>query len=85
MKRHTPKRDPVFDDLSFAKRYAKKHLKMARKFGQEYSRKLKNKVFETGRVLDTGCGFGETLICLADNFPNAEFTGVDLSEPLLES
>jgi ubiquinone/menaquinone biosynthesis C-methylase UbiE len=84
MKRHTPKRDPVFNDLSFAQRYAKKHLKMAQKFGEEYSRKLQNKGFETGRILDAGCGFGETIICLANNFPDAECSGVDLSEPLLK-
>lgn len=84
MKRHIPKRDPVFNDPAFAGRYAKKHFKMARNFGEEYARKLRTRGFQKGRVLDSGCGFGETLLRLAANFPNAEFTGVDLSEPLLE-
>lgn len=84
MKRHAPKHDPVFSDPAFAERYEKKHLKMARKFGEEYSRKLQNKSFQTGRILDAGCGFGGILICLAKNFPTAQCIGVDLSEPLLE-
>jgi ubiquinone/menaquinone biosynthesis C-methylase UbiE len=77
-------REPVFSDPKFAKRYADRHMKMARKFAREYYRKLQGLGFTGGRILDAGCGSGETLICLLKNFPLAEGIGVDLSEPLLE-
>ncbi len=57
---------------------------MARKFYREYSRKLRGRNFAQGRILDVGCGFGETLIRLSKYFPQAECVGFDLSEPLLE-
>ena len=84
MKRQTVEREPVFSDPKSAKRYAEKHLKMAKKFAREYYQKLQGLGFSSGRILDTGCGFGETLICLLKYFPQAEGIGIDLSEPLLE-
>jgi len=35
------------------------------------------------RVLEVGCGTGRNLVSLAKSFPNATFTGVDLSEAML--
>jgi ubiquinone/menaquinone biosynthesis C-methylase UbiE len=84
MKRQKSTHDPVFSNSEFAARYAKKHMKMARRFGIELTQKLREKNFHKGRILDAGCGFGETLISLAKNFPHTECTGIDLSEPLLE-
>jgi ubiquinone/menaquinone biosynthesis C-methylase UbiE len=74
----------VFNDPAFANRYAKKHLGMQRKFGEEYTEKLRVRGFRKGRILDGGCGFGETLICLAKSLPDAVLTGIDLSDPLLD-
>jgi len=84
MKRHPSKIDPVFNDPGFANQYVKKHIRMARGFGKEYAEKLNVSGFQAGRILDSGCGFGGTLIYLAERFPEAELFGVDLSEPLLE-
>jgi ubiquinone/menaquinone biosynthesis C-methylase UbiE len=74
----------VFSDPAFAGRYAKKHAEMQRRFGKEYAEKLRAKGFTKGRILDAGCGFGETLIRLAENFPQAALTGIDLSDHLLD-
>lgn len=74
----------VFTDEAFARGYAKKHWKMAAGFGKTYGRKLKKGGFVRGRVLDVGCGFGATNLTMADRFPDSEFVGVDLSDPLLE-
>jgi ubiquinone/menaquinone biosynthesis C-methylase UbiE len=84
LKRPTTVRDPVFSDPAFASRYAKKHAEMQRRFGKEYAEKLKVKGFTKGRIQDAGCGFGETLIRLAESFPEAVLTGIDLSDPLLD-
>ena len=74
----------VFDDQAFAEDYARKHWRMAAGFGKTYGRKLKECGFVRGRVLDVGCGFGATNLTLVDHFPDSEFVGIDLSNPLLE-
>jgi ubiquinone/menaquinone biosynthesis C-methylase UbiE len=74
----------VFNDEAFARTYAEQHWKMAEGFGKAYGKKLKKAGFRRGRVLDAGCGFGATLLALADQFPQGEFVGIDLSEPLLD-
>jgi ubiquinone/menaquinone biosynthesis C-methylase UbiE len=76
--------DDVFGDENSARQYAAKHQKSAQNFGVEYAGKLKARGFNTGKILDVGCGFGGTLRVLARNFPQADCTGIDLSEPLLE-
>lgn len=73
-----------FNDEDFAEEYAKKHRKMAERFGQEYSEKLLRRGFQKGKILDTGCGFGGTDIALAQKFPDSEVVGIDLSDPLLQ-
>jgi ubiquinone/menaquinone biosynthesis C-methylase UbiE len=84
LKRLPPNRDIVFTDPAFASRYAKKHVEMQRRFGKEYAERLRAMGFTKGRILDAGCGFGETLIRLAEIFPEADLTGIDLSDPLLD-
>jgi ubiquinone/menaquinone biosynthesis C-methylase UbiE len=84
MKRTPLKHERVFDDENFAEEYAKKHKKMAEKFGVEYSDKLSSRGFHKGRILDLGCGFGGTAIFIAQRFPDTEVVGIDLSEPLLQ-
>ena len=84
MKRVPSTHEGVFDDEDFAEKYARQHGKMARKFGQEYSDKLSSRGFQKGKILDVGCGFGGTAIVLAQNFPDSEVIGIDLSEPLLQ-
>lgn len=36
------------------------------------------------RILEVGCGTGKNLVALAERFPEASITGVDLSETMLE-
>ena len=74
----------VFNDEAFARDYSRKHWKMASRFGKAYGKKLKENGFVRGRVLDMGCGSGATNLVLADQFPDSEFVGIDLSDPLLE-
>jgi ubiquinone/menaquinone biosynthesis C-methylase UbiE len=68
----------------FAEAYARKHRKIAEKFGREIAEKLALRGLEGGRILDAGCGFGATAIVLAQALPPSEVVGIDLSGPLLE-
>ena len=83
MKRSPVTHGRVFSDEAFAERYAQQHWKMAERFGQEVARKLSERGYEGGRILDAGCGFGATNLVLANRFPASEVVGIDLSEPLL--
>jgi ubiquinone/menaquinone biosynthesis C-methylase UbiE len=73
----------IFRDEAFAESYARRHQRMAEKFGHECAEKLSSRGFRNGRILDAGCGFGGTAMVLAKRFPEAEIVGIDLSEPLL--
>ena len=83
MKRVPLTHDRVFSDREYAEEYARKHQKMAEKFGQEYADKLSARGFQRGRIIDVGCGFGATNILLAERFFDSEIVGLDLSDPLL--
>ncbi len=74
----------VFSDSGFARNYAEKHQKMAENFGKEYAGKLAARGFKGGKILDAGCGFGGTLLTLAEVFPDAQCVGIDTSDALLE-
>ena len=84
MKRAPVTHKVIFTDELFAQEYAQRHKQMAERFGREYAAKLSARGFETGRVLDVGCGFGATNLFLASHFGGAEFVGIDLSDPLLQ-
>lgn len=82
------KRTPLIHDRvfsgDFAEEYARKHRRIAEKFGREMAEKLTLRGFREGRILDAGCGFGATAIVLARTLPQSEVVGIDLSDPLLE-
>lgn len=74
------KYDERFLDVNFAEKYEKKHLKMQRNFAEEYIGKLKSRNFHLGRILDTGCAFGEMLILVGKEFEDSTLIGIDISE-----
>ncbi len=73
-----------FDNPEFAKKYAARHSKMSIKFAGKIAALLSMNNFDCGRILDSGCGSGLTIIQLAKKFPDSKFYGIDLSGPLLE-
>jgi ubiquinone/menaquinone biosynthesis C-methylase UbiE len=83
MKRSPLTHERVFDDETFAERYAERHRKMAEGFGHEYTEKLVSRGFHRGRIIDVGCGFGAMNIVLAHRFADSKVVGIDLSDPLL--
>jgi ubiquinone/menaquinone biosynthesis C-methylase UbiE len=83
MKRSPLTHARVFDDEDYSDRYARQHWKMAERFGQEYAGKLTSRGFQTGSIIDVGCGFGATNLVLAERFSYSEVVVIDLSEPLL--
>jgi 2-polyprenyl-3-methyl-5-hydroxy-6-metoxy-1,4-benzoquinol methylase len=48
-------------------------------------RALRNHAGDARSILDVGCGVGEMIAFLAERFPGARFTGVDLSPVAIES
>jgi ubiquinone/menaquinone biosynthesis C-methylase UbiE len=83
MKRVQMAHDRIFTDEAYAASYAQRHQKMAENLGREIARKLQARGVQAGNILDVGCGSGATAIVLAQEFPQSEILGVDLSEPLL--
>jgi ubiquinone/menaquinone biosynthesis C-methylase UbiE len=84
LKRKPVNHEIVFSSKDYAENYAKQHWKMAENFGQDYGQILAAQEFSRGKIIDVGCGFGATNLALAQRFPDSEFVGIDLSEPLLE-
>lgn len=74
----------VINDPEYAKSYVKRNVKRNRKITKTVIIKhLKKFGFETGVILDAGCGAGEVCIELAHGFPKAKIVGIDLGEPVL--
>lgn len=74
----------VFDDREWAEGYYKRNAKNIKRVGQRFAKLLQSNGFSKGRILDVGCGFAAVPIELARVFPDAEITGIDLGEPLLD-
>lgn len=74
----------VFDDREWAEGYYKRNAKNIKQTGQRLAKLLKDNGFAGGNILDAGCGFAAVPIELARVFPDAEITGIDLGEPLLD-
>ncbi len=73
-----------FNDPKFAASYAMRTNKRNIKRGNELADQLKAMGFKKGKVLDAGCGPGQTAVVLAKRFSKAEVVGMDLSKPLLK-
>jgi len=85
MKRYPIFYDKRFNDPDFAQEYIARHIGVSIKLAEKISGILQMKNFENGKILDTGCGSGFTLIQLAKKFPFSECYGIDLSDTLLET
>jgi ubiquinone/menaquinone biosynthesis C-methylase UbiE len=56
---------------------------MAETFGRRCGAKLRKAGFVQGGILDVGSGHGATNLALVGMFPDSQFVGIDLSDPLL--
>ncbi len=74
----------VFNDREWAEGYYKRNVKNITGVGKRFAKLLQSKGFSGGRILDVGCGFAAVPIELARVFPDAQITGIDLGEPLLD-
>jgi len=74
-----------FNNPEFANEYTIKHSKMSIKFADKVAELLLKKKYSAGKILDSGCGAGITLIHLAKKFPFCDCYGIDLSDTLLET
>ena len=74
----------VFDDKEWAEGYYKRNVNSIQRMGKRYAELLMNRGFRSGRILDSGCGFGTIPVELAKAFPEVEIIGIDLGQPLLD-
>lgn len=74
----------VFDDRNWAEGYFRRNKFSIAKVGERLARLLKATGFSKGSILDVGCGFATVPIKFAQAFPEAQITGIELGEPLLE-
>jgi tRNA1(Val) A37 N6-methylase TrmN6 len=56
---------------------------MAERFGHHCAGKLASRGFRRGKGIDVVYGLGAMVLILAGRFPDREFVGIDLSDPLL--
>ncbi len=74
----------IFEDADWASGYYKRNKNSIQRMGARLAGVLKKMDFQGGKVLDAGCGFASIPIEIAKAFPEAEITGIDLADPLLE-
>jgi ubiquinone/menaquinone biosynthesis C-methylase UbiE len=75
--------DAVFSDAGFAGRYAREQRRVFKFMHPPILEALRAHGFRGGRILDAGCGPGYHAVGLKKAFPDADVTGIDLSDPLL--
>lgn len=75
---------PVPETSEDVKKYIKSAADREKKMGISLSQELIKAGFDTGYLLDAGCGTGERTIELAQTFSDAKILGLDLSQPLVE-
>ena len=74
----------IFQDAELSAGYAKRHTASARRAGRQFAGFLNRQQRTPERVLDIGSGSGDTLLALAEHFPDAQLVGADLCQPLLD-
>lgn len=74
----------VFNEKSWAESYYRRNKKVIGKVGIRLTNELQKTGFSGGNILDIGCGFASVPIRMSERFPEANITGIDLAEPLLE-
>lgn len=83
------KRAPLFypavpQEAETASQYAASAARRGVQIGQILVKWLAGQGYDSGRILDAGCGDGTVALEVARGLPHAEVVGLDLSGPMLE-
>ncbi len=74
----------IFNEKEWATGYYNRNKKSIQRMGKRLAGILKKSGFKGGKVLDAGCGFAAMPIEIVKMIPDAQITGIDLGEPLLD-
>jgi len=78
-----PDKRAVRRGFSRAARTYDAHAVLQREVGERLHQHLEGIRLEPRRVLDLGCGTGAAFAALAQRFPSARVTGLDIAQPML--